>query len=493
MKKLTELLSKIEYRCEKDISELLVSDVCNDSRAVSDMSLFVAIKGAVHDSHSYVLGAYERGCRMFLCEHEVELPNDAYVIITPDTRVALALASAAIYDDPADKMHIIALTGTKGKTTTAYLIYALLRASGKNAAYIGSNGIDYADIHIESANTTPESCILHRLFSNMYDAGVRYVCMEVSSQALYMRRVHGIRFETVVFTNLSGDDHIGGDEHPTYEHYRECKRRLFFDHGAKHMVYNADDAEASYMINGELELYPVSCEGKGSFNAERIAPFKDGGVLGISFNMSTALETYNIKTRSPGRFSAYNAMIAAVCAKLCGVSFSESAALLSEISVLGRFECVDIMDDRSFIIDYAHNGFSLRCVLDALRAYPHNRIVCLFGSVGCRTKSRRAALGSVAAELCDYTVITSDNPDTEPPMDIIDEIAEEFERVGNKNYTKIADREQAIKHAVEVSRENDIILLAGKGHETYQLIDGKKIPFSEREILYKYAKQTVHR
>ncbi len=489
MKKLSEILSKTEYTCARDISELYVEQVCNDSRKAKEHSLFVAVKGAVHDSHNYVLSAYASGCRIFLCEHDVELPSDAYVIITPDTRAALALCSAAFYDYPADKMHIIALTGTKGKTTTAYLIYSLLCASGKPAAYIGSNGIDYASIHLQTANTTPESIELHRIFAQMYSDGVRYVCMEVSSQALYMRRVHGIRFETVVFTNLSGDDHIGGIEHPTFEHYRDCKRQLFFEHKASNMVYNADDAQASYMVNGALELYPVSCDGKGSFNAEDIQPYKSGGVLGISFNMCTSTEEFSVKTRSPGIFSAYNAMIALVCARLCGVSFTDGTRLMSQLSVLGRFECVDIMDDRTFIIDYAHNGFSLRSVLEALKSYPHRRLICLFGSVGCRTKSRRAALGSVAAELCDYSVITSDNPDTEPPMDIIDEIALEFERVGNNSYIKIADREQALRHAIEVSMPDDIILLAGKGHEAYQLIDGKNIPFSERELLFKYAKQ----
>ena len=491
MKKLVDILKGIEYAAERDIRELYIDAVCNDSRKAAEGSLFVAIVGAVHDSHDFAIGAYEGGCRIFLCERKIDLPDDAYIIITPDTRKALAVASAAIYENPADKLHIIALTGTKGKTTTAYLIYSLLQASGRSAAYIGSNGIDYAGLHFDTANTTPESCELHRYFRDMADAGVEYVCMEISSQALYMSRVYGITFETVVFTNLACDDHIGPSEHPSYEHYRDSKRRLFFEHNAKNMVYNADDSEAAYMVNGELELYPVSLEGAGSFNAENIEQFKDGGVLGISFDMKTSAESYKVKTRSPGRFSAYNAMIALVCARLCGVSFSRGAELLSGLSVLGRFECVDLFDDRSFIIDYAHNGFSLLSVLSALKAYPHGRLICLFGSVGGRTKSRRAALGKVAAELCDYSVITSDNPDFEEPMEIIDEIAREFEAAGKDSYIKIADREEAIRHVLEYSRPDDIVLLAGKGHEAYQLIEGKKVRFSEKEILLKYAKEAV--
>jgi UDP-N-acetylmuramoyl-L-alanyl-D-glutamate--2,6-diaminopimelate ligase len=362
-----------------------------------------------------------------------------------------------------------------------------LCASGKRAAYIGSNGIDYAEFHYDTANTTPESCELHYHFSKMVAAGIEYVAMEVSSQALYMNRVYGIDFETVVFTNLSSDDHIGGVEHPTYEHYRDCKRSLFFMHNAKNMVYNADDAESSYMVNPVLDLYPVSLKGKGSFNADRIEPYCKDGVLGISFRMSTSRASYDITTRSPGNFSAYNAMIAMVCAKLCGVNFAVSAKKLASISVLGRFECVDIAKDRYFIIDYAHNGFSLKSVLTALKAYPHGRLVCLFGSVGGRTKSRRAALGEVAAELCDMSILTSDNPDCEPPQDVIDDIAKEFIKRGNNNYVMIPDRDDAIKYAVEHSLPSDILLLAGKGHEKYQLIDGKKYPFSEKALLEKYS------
>lgn len=489
MKKLTDILSGIEYTCDKDVSSLYVDSVANDSRKATFDSLFIAIKGAIHNGHDYADKAYASGCRIFVCEHKVELPDDAYQIITSDTRKALAIASSAIYSHPSKKLRIIALTGTKGKTTTAYLIYSLLCASGKAAAYIGSNGIDYGEFHYDTANTTPESCELHYHFSKMVAAGIEFVAMEVSSQALYMNRVYGIDFETVVFTNLSDDDHIGGDEHPTFEHYRDCKRSLFFDYNAKNMVYNADDSAASYMVNPALSLYPISCKDNGSFCASEIEPFKENGILGISFKMKTSRSEYSVRTCSPGAFSAYNAMCAMVCAKLCGVNFSSSAKKLARLSVVGRFECVDAMHDRNFIIDYAHNGFSLRSVLTALLSYPHNRMICLFGSVGGRTVSRRAALGKVAEELCDYTVITSDNPDCEPPMDIIDEIAQEFEKTGNRRYVKIADRDMAIKHAVEISEPGDIILLAGKGHEKYQLISRTKVPFCERDLLFKYAKE----
>ena len=489
MKKLIHLLEGLEYTCDGDISDLCVDYVTSDSRKATEDTLFIAIKGAVSDGHNYIDMAYRNGCRIFLCQRKpADVYDDAYYIYTENTRRALALTSAAFYSHPAKKLKIIGLTGTKGKTTTAYLIYSLLRASGKNAAYIGSNGIDYGDIHLDTANTTPESCELHYQFAQMVEAGVKYVALEVSSQAVYLDRVYGIEFDTVVFTNLA-PDHIGGAEHPTFEHYRDCKKALFFNYKANNMVYNADDEASSYMVNPALSLYPISTEGKGSFNASNIEPHSGDGVLGISFLMNTGSRTYEVKTRTPGYFSSYNAMCAIVCAKLCGVSFAESTRNMADISVLGRFECVDAARDRVFLIDYAHNGFSLRAVLEALKKYPHNRLICLYGSVGGRTVGRRAELGEVACELCDYSIITSDNPDYESPESVIDDIAAEYDKRANANYVKISDREEAIEYAVTHSEAGDIILLAGKGHENYQLIEGRKVPFCERELVLKYAQK----
>ena len=490
MKKLTELLEGVEYYCDKDISDVEVDFVTNDSRQTMADSVFIAISGLEVDGHEFADKSYEKGCRVFICEKPIaNVPyDDIYYIRTPDTRKALALVSAAFYSHPAKKMKIIGLTGTKGKTTTAYLIYSILNAAGKSAAYIGSNGIDYGIYHYDTANTTPESRALQYHFSKMVEAGVEYVVMEVSSQALYLHRVYGIEFETVVFTNLA-PDHIGGHEHPTFEHYRDCKRSLFYDFGAKNMVYNADDEAADYMVNPALSLYPMSTEGKGSFNATDIEQYTDGGVLGISFEFSSGRASYKVRTRTPGHFSVYNAMCAMVVAKLCGVNFYSCAKRLAELSVLGRFECVDAATDRVFLIDYAHNGFSLRAVLEALKTYPHNRLICLYGSVGDRTKGRRAELGDVAEELCDFSIITADNPGFEDPESVIGDIVQSYLKRGNRNFAALTDREEAIEFAVEHSQPGDIILLAGKGHESYQLIRGKKIPFCERELVIKYCKK----
>ena len=490
MKKLTDLLEGLEYQCDKDISEVKVDFVTNDSRQATTDSVFIAIHGLSFDGHDFADRAYQKGCRVFICEHQItDVPmDDVFFITVENTRVALARISAAFYDHPAKKMKIIGLTGTKGKTTTAYLIYSLLNAAGKPAAYIGSNGIDYGIFHYDTANTTPESRALQYHFSKMVEAGIEYVVMEVSSQALFMYRVLGIEFETVVFTNLA-PDHIGGREHPTFEHYRDCKRTLFYDYNAKNMVYNADDEASDYMVNPALNLYPISTEGKGSFNADNIAQYNEDGILGISFDFHTSRASYNVKTRMPGHFSVYNAMCAMVCAKLAGVTFHTSAKRLAEISVLGRFECVDAATDRIFIIDYAHNGFSLRAVLEALKKYPHNRLICLFGSVGGRTKGRRKELGDVAEELCDFSIITADNPNFEDPANTIRDIAMSFLNKSNNSFVALTEREEAIEYAVEHSQPNDIILLAGKGHEDYQLIQGVPEPFCERELIIKYCQK----
>lgn len=489
-KRLTDLLEGVEYHCDKDISGVEVDFVTNDSRQATNDSVFIAIHGMVFDGHEFADRAYEHGCRVFICEHNIkDVPmEDIYLITVENTRVALALVSAAYYDHPANKLKLIGLTGTKGKTTTAYLIYSLLNAAGKSAAYIGSNGIDYGIFHYDTANTTPESRALQYHFSKMVEAGIEYVVMEVSSQALFMHRVLGIEFETVVFTNLA-PDHIGGREHPTFEHYRDCKRSLFYDYHAKNMVYNTDDAAADYMVNPALKLYPISIEGKGSFNADNIEQINEDGILGISFDFHTSRASYKVRARMPGRFSAYNAMCAMVCAKLAGVTFHTSAKRMAEISVLGRFECIDAATDRIFLIDYAHNGFSLRAVLEALKQYPHNRLICLFGSVGGRTKGRRKELGDVAEELCDFSIITSDNPNLEDPSKVIDDIARSFLIKDNRSFVSIIDREEAIEYAVEHSEPQDIILLAGKGHEDYQLVMGEPIPFCERELIIKYCKK----
>jgi UDP-N-acetylmuramoyl-L-alanyl-D-glutamate--2,6-diaminopimelate ligase len=314
-------------------------------------------------------------------------------------------------------------------------------------------------------------------------AGVRYLAMEVSSQALYMNRVYGIKFDACVYTNLSLD-HIGGNEHPTFEHYMECKRTLFSDYGADVIIYNADDSHADKMLSavpkGSKKLgYALHRE--SDIKAERIHQFKESDKLGVSFDFVIDKERFETKIAFPGSFSVYNALAAIAVCRECGLDLNKIASVISDVQIKGRFETVQALPYATFIIDYAHNEVSLTSALETLRAYNPKRIVCLFGSVGGRTKGRRAELGSVAARLADFSILTADNPDFESPDSVIRDIETQF--AGKDNYIKIPDRKKAIEYAVSIAREGDIFLFAGKGHENYQLIQGEKVPFSEKEIL----------
>lgn len=463
-----------------------LSGVCYDSRRATADSLFVCIKGALSDGHFYARSAYDKGCRFFLAQIPLsDLPADAHVLLCPDTRRALAELSANLFGHPAHELHIIGITGTKGKTTTALLIYNILNACGIPCGYIGTSGVKYGSFHFESANTTPESYVLHEYMRNMRRAGVTHLVMEVSSQALYLGRVHGIPFHTAVFTNLS-EDHIGEHEHPTFEHYKACKKALFTHHNIQYALLNADDPYceefAACAPDGvKVERYAID-EDKPDYRAVSIERFKQSDCLGTAFTCSYHGKTLTLSQNFPGTFSVYNALAAFAVCRAVGVSDENIANELADISIAGRFELVRALPYATFIIDYAHNRVSLTSALETLRAYQPGRLICLFGSVGGRTFARRAELGSVAAELADFSILTSDNPDDEDPQNILREIATQFR--GNTNrYVIIPDRAEAIRYAVSIAKEGDVFLFAGKGHERYQLICGEKRPFCERDIL----------
>lgn len=490
---LSDLLKKIEYKMIGNAApDTEILSVCRDSRLAEKGSLFVCIKGTAIDGHDFARSAYSKGTRLFLAEKELALPDDATVVIIPDTRRGLAEASAEFYCHPEKELRIVGITGTKGKTTTALTAYGVLNAAGISTGYIGSNGVRFATYSHRTANTTPESCELYKYMRLMVDAGVKCLVMEVSSQAIYMSRIHGITFETCAFTNLY-HDHIGGVEHPTFEHYRDCKRRLFTDFGAKNVIYNADDAHAEYMIkDADAQKISCSCEDKlCDFNASGIKAPDENGKLCVSFDIKLGTNHARTSVRMPGLFSVYNALLTTAICHTLGLSIYKTAKLLPSVSIDGRFEVIDALPDASFVIDYAHNGASLEAALKALREYEPKRLICLFGSVGGRTFDRRHELGEVAAFLADFCILTSDNPDHEPPEKIINDIAECFEKSGSCPYIKVADRREAIRYAVKNARKGDIVLLAGKGHEDYQLINGKKLPFSERAIILEAAEELL--
>ncbi|MBR3640291.1 MAG: UDP-N-acetylmuramoyl-L-alanyl-D-glutamate--2,6-diaminopimelate ligase, partial [Clostridia bacterium] len=412
-----------------------------------------------------------------------ELPDDAIQVCVRDTRKEHAVVSAVLRGHPAYSLHVIGVTGTKGKTTTALLIRSILSGAGVHCAYIGSNGVIINGEHIDSPNTTPESCELQKYFRMMIDAGVRYVALEVSSQALDHFRVYGIPFDVAVFTNLYRD-HIGEGEHSSFEEYKAAKTKLFTDYKKNLTVTNLDDPNSDSVTGGDAVTprlsYSIS-DPRADYYADQIKPFRDSTSLGISFLCHHGEETVPIKLKSPGKFSVSNALAAVASVAKYGIDLKTAAKILSDTTVTGRFEVVDGLEGRTFIIDYAHNGISLESALSVLREYSPERIICVYGSVGGRTRERRRELAEAASQYADYSIITSDNPDFEPPSVIADEIASYLKK--EAKYEIITDRDEAVRRAVRISREGDVVLFAGKGHERYQLIEGVKVPFSERSII----------
>ncbi|MCQ2423555.1 MAG: UDP-N-acetylmuramoyl-L-alanyl-D-glutamate--2,6-diaminopimelate ligase [Clostridia bacterium] len=456
-----------------------------DSRRADAGCLFVCMPGARTDGHDFARFAYEAGCRCFLAEHKVDLPADAAQIIADDTRALLPALSARFYGNPADKLELIGITGTKGKTTTALLTTAILNSAGIPTAYVGSNGVIIRDTRIETANTTPESRDIHMYFRAMVAAGIRVAVLEVSSQALAHHRTDGLRFAATAYLNLS-EDHIGPSEHKDFDDYMAAKARLFSDFSSDVTVYNADDAYAARVLAGcRAPKISYSMRGDADFSGFSPVSYREDGVLGVAFDCLANGKTTHVWLRSPGDFSVYNALCAIALCRRFGVSVETAAEALRETSVLGRFEIVDALPDRTFIVDYAHNGLSLTKALSVLRQYEPRRLICVFGSVGGRTKGRREELGRAAAALADYSIITSDNPDFEDPEAIMRDIASYFSE--DAPHEMIADRGEAIRRAVEISAPGDIVLFAGKGHESYQLVEGKKLPFSERDIIRRAA------
>ncbi len=486
---LTELLSSVRCDIRGTANGKNIDKIEYNSRLADGGTLFFCMPGARTDGHNFAPMAYDLGCRAFVVERQIALPPDAVQIIVPNSREALAYISAEFYGRPAEQMTVIGITGTKGKTTTAILIEEILNSCGINCGYIGTNGVVIGENRYETINSTPESRELHKYFRIMLDRGYSHVVMEVSSQALDHYRVAGMKFDTVIYTNFS-EDHIGEGEHATLEEYRNAKRKLFTDYNVTNVVYNIDDPTAEYMISGTVgRLISYGIDNEADFKGCDMRPFRAETSLGIDFDVLTVGVKTGIRLRTPGSFSVYNGLAAIAAVTCCGITVREAADALKNISIKGRFEIVDAIPGITFIIDYAHNGLSLTRALTVLREYAPKRLICVFGSVGGRTYVRRRELAEAASQLADFTVITSDNPDNENPDDIIKDVLGYFDRT--KMYTTITDREEAVRFAVRIANEGDIVLFAGKGHEDYQLVEGKRVPLNERKIILDEAEKIV--
>lgn len=460
--------------------ERAVNLVTADSRKAKRGSVFVCIRGFREDGHDHAVEAYKQGCRCFVSEKGLPLPQDASAVLVPDTRKALAMLCHAFFDFPAEKLSIVGITGTKGKTTTAKMLCAILTQSGIPTGYIGTNGIDYAGIHLETGNTTPDSERLASALFDMGERGIRAVVLEVSSQALFLDRVAGIPFFATAFTNLS-PDHIGDTEHPNFAHYRDCKRKLFSVCPSGYAVFCADDPYAGYMQSGCNAVCSTFGLENGDYRAENLTPTTENGVPETSFLLTHGKESAQIKLPFAGEYNVRNALCAAALAERFGVSLPQIASGLARVSVPGRSEVVKTGSGATFVIDYAHNGVSMENILKTMRNYTENELWCVVGSVGGRTEVRRKEIGKAVSLYCDRAVLTSDNPDAEDPVSICEEIKSGFAK--DIPCVIIPDREAAIRFCLANAKKGDLVVLAGKGHEKYQLVRGKNLPFSEKSIL----------
>ncbi len=465
--------------------DLPICNIAYNSKNAAEGVLFVCLVGAVTDGHRYASDAYLRGSRVFVCEKEIDLPEDAVILKVNNTRKALALLSAAFFDHPERKLKVIGVTGTKGKSTITEMIRHILTKNGIPAASVGTVGIRIGDVLTPTANTTPESYELFRIFSEIEKAGIHHVVMEVSSQGVKLDRIYGIPFHTAIMTNLS-EDHIGGAEHPTFEDYKACKKELF--RRTEHAVFNADDPYFDEFSEAStVPFLTYSLHDTADYRAKAITPVMTKNGFATSFLLEHEQEKTEVILPFPGDFSVSNALAAIAAAGLLGISAQHAASALIDATVKGRFEVIHTpLQGVTFVIDYAHNGESLSAALRALRAYDPNRLICLFGSVGGRTEIRRRELGIAASLYADFSVLTDDNPDREDSTDIIADIEK---HLGDAPHIAIPDRKEAIEYAVSMASEGDIVLFAGKGHETYQLIDGKKLPFSEKDCILKAAEK----
>ncbi len=483
MKLLSELLQGFDYSIASGtIDDADISAVAYDSRKACSGGLFVCIKGAAFDGHEFAEEVALKGVRAIVAERPLNLPkrDDLTVILVEDSRYALAFISAAWFDHPAESLKVIGITGTKGKTTSTYLVKSMLEKAGHKVGLIGTIETVIGDEHRPAKNTTPESYLLQETFAEMRERGMDSVVMEVSSQALMLHRTQGFIFDYGVFTNIE-PDHIGPNEHKDFEDYLSCKGRLFRQ--CRVGIVNGDDKHTLKLLMGHscaLESFGMGDE--NDIHASDVHLIKTPGALGVGFDIHGKLEMKNVEVSAPGQFSVYNALCAIAIAKDFGVPTDIMRESLKGVHVRGRIEAVKVSDEFSLMIDYAHNAMALKSLLTSLREYEPGRLVCVFGCGGNRSRERRFEMGEVSGQLADFTIITSDNPRFEDPKAIMEDIETGIKKTAGE-YIMIEDRKEAIAYAIHNGRPGDVIVLAGKGHEDYQEIKGVKHDMDERVLI----------
>lgn len=482
---LKQLIEDMDYEVLAGRVDTEVTTLVYDSRKVEKGSVFVCISGSVRDAHDFIPDVVAKGAAAVIVEKDVELQEGVTYIKVANSRLALACMSAAYFDHPARKLKTIGITGTKGKTTTTYMVKSILESAGIKTGLIGTIESIVGEKRIPSANTTPESYRVQELFHEMVEAGLDAVVMEVSSQALMLHRVSGFTFDIGVFTNLE-PDHIGENEHKDFADYMHCKSLLFRQ--CKLGIFNGDSEHLEGILKGhtcEVETF-----GYGKNNdlvADGVELKKDHGALGVRYHVS-GLMNFDVEVNVPGSFSVYNSLTAIAICHHFGVDVEKIKHALLHVSVKGRIEIVPVTKRYTIMIDYAHNAMALESLLTTLREYEPGRLVCLFGCGGNRAKSRRYEMGEVSSRLADLTVVTSDNPRNEEPMDIINDILVGVHKADGA-YVTIPDRKEAIAYCMKNAQDGDIIVLAGKGHEDYQEICGVKHHMDERELIADIIKE----
>lgn len=475
---LKELVKEVSYVEIRGSLEREINGVVYDSRKDCQDQVFVCISGTKVDAHTFIPQVVGKGAAAVVVEKEVEVPDTVTVIRVENARLALAELSAAWFGHPTRKMTTIGLTGTKGKTTSTYMLKAILEAAGKKVGLVGTNGAVINGKHYVTNNTTPESYELQQYFHQMVEEGCEYMIMEVSSQGLKMNRVGGIFFDYGVFTNIS-PDHIGPNEHADFQEYLSFKGKLF--QVCRTGIVNRDDPHWQEVVKGHTcELLTFGCTPEADFSASNIRHLKKGNFMGIGFDLS-GKASFPVEVNIPGMFSVYNALSAISVAVQLGISREAICQALSTIKVNGRMELVYASDHFTVIVDYAHNGVSTQSLLSTLRDYQPARLVVVFGCGGNRDPHRRYEMGEAAGRMADFSIVTADNSRYEKVEDIMKDIHIGMEPTGGK-YIDIPDRRDAIRYSIEHAEPGDVIAIIGKGHEDYQEVCGVKTHFLDREV-----------
>ena len=474
---LKNILEGLKYTCSGN-TDVEISDIVYDSRRVIKNCVFVCLCGSSVDGHDFAQQAADAGAAAIVAQRPVTV-HGAAVILVENTRYAMAVMAAAYFGHPADQLRVVGITGTKGKTTVSYMIRSILEAGGIRTGIIGTIGTVIGDEVIQTNNTTPESYDVQRFLRKMADSGCKAAVIEASSIGLKDHRVSGFLFDIGLFTNFS-PDHIGGNEHKTLEEYLQCKSMLFRQ--CRTGIINIDDENYPGIIEGHtctIETYGFSQE--AGLRADNEKLISRPGYLGVHFDLEGQL-AFGVDVDIPGRFSVYNALAAAAVCRHFDVAPQAIAEGLNTVKVKGRVEPVSVPGNYTLLIDYAHNALSMENILETLREYHPHRLICMFGAGGNRARSRRYEMGEVSGKLADLSVITADNSRYEDVMDIIEDIKVGIAKTDGK-YVVIPDRKEAIKYCMENAEDGDIVVLAGKGHEDYQEIQGVKYHLDEREVI----------